>query len=94
MIATRVAAAAVMSFPIVHPFSPHEDRTYPQDGEGNGRVPVHRSPRSFPLRVGSGGCVVRPWAIVEVKPLAVAELGVRYRRYRLADAAAEEAMMR
>jgi len=37
---------------------------------------------------------VRPWANVEVKPLAVAELGVRYRRYRLADAASEEAMMR
>jgi len=37
---------------------------------------------------------VRPWANVEVKPLAVAELGLCYRRYRLADAAAEEAMMR
>jgi ParB-like chromosome segregation protein Spo0J len=37
---------------------------------------------------------VRPWSNVEVKPLAVAELGVCYRRYRLADAAAEEAMTR
>lgn len=37
---------------------------------------------------------MRPWSNVEVKPLAVAELGVCYRRYRLADAAAEEAMTR
>jgi ParB-like chromosome segregation protein Spo0J len=37
---------------------------------------------------------VRPWANVEAKPLAVAELGVGYRRYRLADPSAEEAMAR
>ena len=37
---------------------------------------------------------MRPWLNVEVKPMVVAELGVRYRRYRLADAAAEETMTR
>jgi hypothetical protein len=34
------------------------------------------------------------WSPGEVRPLAVEELGERYRRYRLADAAAEEAMAR
>ena len=51
-LAASVAAAAMTSFAVVPTYSPHEDRTYPQDGEGHGRVPVHRSPRSFPLRVG------------------------------------------
>ena len=37
---------------------------------------------------------MRPWFNVEVKPMAVAELGVRYRRYRLADVTAEETMTR
>lgn len=37
---------------------------------------------------------MRVWANVEAKPLAVAELGVAYRRYRLADPSAEEAMAR
>jgi len=37
---------------------------------------------------------VRAWANVEAKPLAVAELAVGYRRYRLADPLAEEAMAR
>lgn len=34
------------------------------------------------------------WSQGEVRPLAVEELGERYRRYRLADAGAEEAMAR
>jgi ParB-like chromosome segregation protein Spo0J len=34
------------------------------------------------------------WSQTEVRPLAVEELGQRYRRYRLADPAAEEAMAR
>jgi len=37
---------------------------------------------------------VRGWSNVETKPLAVAELGVAYRRYRLADPSAEDAMAR
>lgn len=37
---------------------------------------------------------MRAWANVEAKPLAVAELAVGYRRYRLADPSAEEAMAR
>jgi ParB-like chromosome segregation protein Spo0J len=37
---------------------------------------------------------VRAWANAEARPLPVAELGVRYRRYRLADPAAEAAMAR
>jgi ParB-like chromosome segregation protein Spo0J len=36
--------------------------------------------------------VVRAWDQAEARPLAVAELGEQYRRYRLADAAAEAAM--
>src|SRR5437773_550387 len=35
-----------------------------------------------------------PWSQGEVQPMAVAELGERYRRYRLSDPAAEEAMAR
>ena len=34
------------------------------------------------------------WDVGEVRPLAVEALGERYRRYRLADPAAEEAMAR
>ena len=34
-----------------------------------------------------------PWEQHEVGPVAVAALGQRYRRYRLADGAAEEAMV-
>lgn len=34
------------------------------------------------------------WAAGEVRPLAVEALGERYRRYRLSDPAAEEAMAR
>jgi ParB/RepB/Spo0J family partition protein len=34
------------------------------------------------------------WEVGEVRPLAIAELGERYRRYRLSDPAAEEAMAR
>ena len=37
---------------------------------------------------------MRVWANVEVKPLAVLELGLCYRRYRLADPSAEDAMAR
>jgi ParB-like chromosome segregation protein Spo0J len=37
---------------------------------------------------------VRAWANAEARPLQLAELGVQYRRYRLADPAAEEAMAR
>lgn len=37
---------------------------------------------------------MREWDDVEVRPLAVEALGERYRRYRLADPAAEEAMAR
>ncbi len=37
---------------------------------------------------------MRAWANVETKPMAVAELGLGYRRYRLADPSAEEAMAR
>jgi ParB-like chromosome segregation protein Spo0J len=37
---------------------------------------------------------MRAWSNVETKPLAVAELGVGYRRYRLADPSAEDAMAR
>ena len=35
---------------------------------------------------------MRSWSSIEAKPLAVAELGVGYRRYRLVDPSAEEAM--
>jgi hypothetical protein len=35
---------------------------------------------------------VRAWKHVEARPLPVDELGERYRRYRLADPAADEAM--
>src|SRR3569623_3004247 len=66
----------------------------PLDGEGDGRVPVLPVPRSFPLRGWRGGCVVRAWANGETKPLAMAELGVAYRRYRLAAPSAEDAMAR
>lgn len=37
---------------------------------------------------------MREWGDVEVRPLPVEALGERYRRYRLADSAAEEAMAR
>jgi ParB-like chromosome segregation protein Spo0J len=37
---------------------------------------------------------VRGWSNAEVMPLAVAELGVAYRRYRLSDPGTEEAMAR
>lgn len=67
----------------------------PQTEKATGGFRFGRSPRSFPLTGGVGeGESVRAWANVEVKPLPVAELGVRYRRYRLADPAAEEAMAR
>jgi ParB-like chromosome segregation protein Spo0J len=43
-----------------------------------------------------GGCwegeAVREWVNAETRPLAVLSLGERYRRYRLADSRAEEAM--
>ena len=35
---------------------------------------------------------MRAWQEGVVRPLAVAELGERYRRYRLSDPAAEEVM--
>lgn len=37
---------------------------------------------------------MRGWSNAEVMPLALAELGVAYRRYRLSDPASEEAMAR
>jgi hypothetical protein len=37
---------------------------------------------------------VRAWANIETKPLTVTVLGVGYRRYRLSDPSAEEAMAR
>jgi ParB-like chromosome segregation protein Spo0J len=37
---------------------------------------------------------VRAWETAEARPLPLAELGEQYRRYRLADPAAEEAMVR
>jgi len=37
---------------------------------------------------------VRGWSSIAVQPVAVAELGVMYRRYRLSDPSAEEAMAR
>ena len=37
---------------------------------------------------------MRAWAIIATKPLAVAELGLGYRRYRLADPSSEESMAR
>ena len=54
---------------------------------------VHPGPPSFfewgPVR-RTASC----WDLGEVRPLAVEALGERYRRYRLADPAAEEAMAR
>lgn len=53
------------------------------------------SPRSFPLIVGFGESkTMRAWANSEARLLPLAELGGQYRRYRLADPAAEEAMTR
>jgi ParB/RepB/Spo0J family partition protein len=40
------------------------------------------------------GEAVRVGQIVEIRPLPVSDLGERYRRYRLSDAAADEAMAR
>ncbi|MGE3806622.1 MAG: ParB/RepB/Spo0J family partition protein, partial [Gemmataceae bacterium] len=42
----------------------------------------------------SAEAVMREWDEAEVRPLPVEALGERYRRYRLADPAAEEAMAR
>lgn len=66
----------------------------PKTAKATGGFRSPGPPRSFPLRGRRGGYVVRGWANVEAKPLAVTELGLGYRRYRLADPSAEEAMAR
>jgi ParB-like chromosome segregation protein Spo0J len=90
--ATAAKPTVVMSFAMVKPSFWHYDLPTPQ-GEGNGRVGFP-APRSFP-RVGFWeGEAVRAVEHVESRPLLVSELGERYRRYRLGDPAADEAMGR
>ncbi len=67
----------------------------PQRRRRAGGLWSSRSVRSFPLTVGSGEDEsVRGFATIEARPITLAELGVQYRRYRLADPTAEEAMAR
>jgi ParB family transcriptional regulator, chromosome partitioning protein len=65
----------------------------PKTAKATGGFRYSRSPRSFPLTGGLGEDEsVRAIANAEARPLRPAELGVSYRRYRLADPAAETAM--
>jgi ParB-like chromosome segregation protein Spo0J len=52
------------------------------------------APRSFFSGGYWEGDAVRAWENAEARPLPLADLGERYRRYRLSDPAAEEAMAR
>src|SRR5205823_254132 len=61
----------------------------------SGRVWLRPAPRFLSQRARIGETsVMSDWDASEVRPLAVEVLGERYRRYRLSDPAAEEAMAR
>jgi ParB-like chromosome segregation protein Spo0J len=69
-------------------------RLAPKTAKG-GRFRYSRSVRSFPLRVGPGRAEpVRALSTITARPMPLTDLGQRYRRYRLADPAAEAAMAR
>lgn len=64
----------------------------PQNGGGSGRVGIFFRPSVSFLRLGVDGSMRMDWDNGVVRPIAFDWLGQKYRRYRLADPPAEDAM--